>query len=200
MCFRKMFKVTDLEVNEFNFSKFAHKKHLDYHIFRLEITKHLCVRTYLIAITVLLLGNQENTFPKPVSSCNKGADDKAEDKPRTTFTHARLKNACLFAKQGTRISAKMLSSPRFATKITMRCSSREQSPLRVVPPLPHSFLSLSFSLSLLSLREKKKEFLPRFSARVDLGHTLLFTCRRLGVSALSRLSRILVPILLLSLS
>ena len=37
-------------------------------------------------------------------------------------------------------------------------------------------------------REKRKEFLPRFSRRVDLGHTLLFTCCRLGIRTLSRLS------------
>ena len=75
-----------------------------------------------------------------------------------------------------------------------RCNSRDQSPLCVPPFSPSSPRPSVTHTRLLSgekterEREKRKEFLPRFSRRVDLGHTLLFTCCRLGIRTLSRLS------------
>lgn len=105
-----------------------------------------------------------------------------------------MRNFWLSAEQKASISTKMSLSPWFAPKITRRDATAEIKALCVPPFSPLLPMSPHTATLWRGEREKKKEFLPRFSRRVDLGHTLLFTCRSLAV----RLSRILVPILLLS--
>lgn len=84
--------------------------------------------------------------------------------------------------QKARIPVKVLLSPRLAPKITnARCNRAEIKALCVRRPSFLSFLAApGVSFSVLLSPRNKKEFLPRFSRRVDLGHTLLFTCRRLA--------------------